>query len=68
MATIRMRKGNLYADIFDSPETIKQAQRDGYSIVEKTFEEPKKDEAKADEPVKTDEAKAETSEKKTKRQ
>lgn len=48
MATVRMRKGTLYADIFDSPETIKQAQRDGYSIVEKTFEEPKKEEPKAD--------------------
>lgn len=46
MATVRMRKGNLYADIFDSPETIKQAQRDGYSLVEKTFEEPKKEEPK----------------------
>ena len=61
MATIRMRKGTLYADIFDSPETIKQAQRDGYSIVEKTFEKPKEEEAK-------EESKAETSEKKTKRQ
>ena len=59
MATVRMKKGTLYADIFDSPETIKQAQREGYSIVEKTFEKPKEEEA---------EPKAETSEKKNKRQ
>ena len=50
MATVRMRKGDVYADIFDSPETIKQAQRDGYSLVEKTYEEPAKEEAKAEEP------------------
>ena len=62
MATIRMRKGDLYADIFDSPETIKEAQRNGYSIVEKHFDEPKKEEPK------DEESKAETSEKKTKRQ
>ena len=35
MATVRMKKGDKYADIFDSPETIKQAQLDGFSIVEK---------------------------------
>ncbi len=34
MSTIRMKKGDKYADIFDSEETIKQAQLDGYSIVE----------------------------------
>jgi hypothetical protein len=27
-----MRKGDLYADIFDSPETIAQAQREGYHL------------------------------------
>ena len=59
MATVRMRKGTVYADIFDSPETIKQAQKDGYSLEEKTFEEPKKEHPKVEE-VKTD------SEKKTK--
>lgn len=47
-----MRKGSKYADIFDSPETIKQAQLDGYSIVEKT------------EPAKTEPPKAAVSEKK----
>ena len=56
MATVRMRKGTLYADIFDSPETIKQAQKDGYSLVEKTFEKPAKEEP----------AKAEASDKKPK--
>ena len=35
MATIKMRKGDKYADIYDSPETIRQAQLDGYSVVEK---------------------------------
>ena len=29
MATVRMVKGNKYADIFDSPETIEQAKKDG---------------------------------------
>ena len=27
-----MRKGDRFADIFDSPETIKQAQKDGYHL------------------------------------
>lgn len=35
MATVRMVKGNKFADIFDSPETIKQAQLEGYSMAEK---------------------------------
>ncbi|MCR5699659.1 MAG: hypothetical protein K6G52_08460 [Treponemataceae bacterium] len=34
MATVRMKKGDKYADIFDSPETIKQAQFEGYSLCE----------------------------------
>ena len=34
MATVRMKKGNKLADIYDSPETIKQAQYDGYSLCE----------------------------------
>ena len=47
--TIRMKKGDKYADVFDSPETIKQAQLDGYAIVD---EKPAKTEpAKADEPA-----------------
>jgi hypothetical protein len=34
MATVTMKKGALYADIFDSPETIAQARREGYSLVD----------------------------------
>jgi len=30
--TVTMRKGVIYADIFDSPETIAQAQKDGYHL------------------------------------
>ncbi|MDR0721140.1 MAG: hypothetical protein LBF78_16025 [Treponema sp.] len=33
MATIQMQKGDTLADIFDSPETIAQARREGYSLV-----------------------------------
>lgn len=64
MATVRMKKGDKYADIFDSPETIKQAQLDGYAIVEEKdakagkeakadkddAKEDSKDDAKADAP------------------
>jgi hypothetical protein len=32
--TVVMRKGDLFADIFDSPETIAQARREGYSLVD----------------------------------
>lgn len=40
MATVRMKKGIVYADVFDSPETIRNAQLEGYSLVE---EKPKKE-------------------------
>ena len=30
--TVTMRKGDRFADIFDSPETIAQAQKDGYHL------------------------------------
>lgn len=33
MATVKMQKGNLYADIFDSPETIATATAQGYVLV-----------------------------------
>lgn len=33
MATVRMIKGDKYADIFDSPEMIKGAEADGYVLV-----------------------------------
>lgn len=49
MATVKMKKGEKYADIFDSPETIRQAQLDGYSLVENkaevSAETPEKSEA-----------------------
>ncbi len=32
MATVRMKKGSVYADVFDSPETIRNAQLEGYSL------------------------------------
>ena len=48
MATVRMVRNGKFADIFDSPETIKQAQLEGYSIVEKRSE-TKKNEQKSDE-------------------
>lgn len=31
--TVKMKKGGLTADIFDSPETIAQAQKEGYVLV-----------------------------------
>lgn len=33
MATVRMKRGDKYADIFDSPETIAQAKSEGYELV-----------------------------------
>lgn len=30
MATVKMEKDGRYADIFDSPETIEQAKKDGW--------------------------------------
>jgi hypothetical protein len=36
MATVTMKKGDRFADIFDSPETIAQAQRDGFHICSET--------------------------------
>lgn len=61
MATVRMKKGDKYADVYDSPETIKQAQLDGYSVVEnkkaepakEVKEEPKEETPKASETEKT---------------
>ena len=50
MATVRMIKGTKYADIFDSPETIKQAQSEGYSLVEASDEaKPTEEDAKENE-------------------
>ena len=33
MATVRMKKGDKYADIFDSPVTIATAKSQGYELV-----------------------------------
>lgn len=56
MATVKMKKGEKYADIYDSPETIAQAKADGYELVaegktpvkqtEETEETPKTSETK----------------------
>ncbi|SEP80269.1 hypothetical protein SAMN04487977_101471 [Treponema bryantii] len=57
MATVKMFKGNIIADIYDSPETIATAKAQGYNFVE---DEPK---------AKKDEAEGESkSQAKTKRQ
>ena len=39
MATVKMKKGVYYADVYDSPETIRQAQLDGYSLVDEKKDE-----------------------------
>lgn len=61
MATVRMKKGDKYADIFDSPDTIKQAQFEGYSLCEE-----KKPTADVEVKTKVEESKEDTSEKKPK--
>lgn len=33
MKTVRMKRGELYADIYDSPETIAQAKSEGFFLV-----------------------------------
>jgi len=35
MATVKMKKGDKYADIYDSPEMIAGAEADGYELVNK---------------------------------
>lgn len=66
MATVKMKKGDKYADVFDSPETIKQAQLDGYTLVETKKEEPVKKPVIEDKEDEEDEK--ESSFKKTSRQ
>ena len=46
MATVKMFKGNIIADIYDSEETIAQAKKDGYLPVE---EESKAKKTESDE-------------------
>ena len=48
MATVKMLKGNKYADIFDSPETIAQAEKDGYVLAEKPVKATKTEAPKAE--------------------
>lgn len=52
MATVKMKKGDKYADVYDSPETIKQAQLDGYSIVAKAAPNHEQKEEKASDTAK----------------
>lgn len=66
MATVRMKKGDKFADIYDSPETIKQAQFEGYSIVEDS--KKKADEVPAESESPAENQTAGNTTKKTKRQ
>lgn len=55
MATVKMIKGNKYADIFDSPETIAQAQKDGFEIVAKSEKVTVNEEAPTEESADSEE-------------
>jgi hypothetical protein len=46
--TVTMRKGDRFADIFDSPETIAQAQKDGYHVCDDDELEAREALSKAD--------------------
>lgn len=48
MATVRMKKGDKYADVYDSPETIRQARLDGYSLCDKPDEQHAKEQTTSD--------------------
>lgn len=65
MATVRMRKGSKYADIFDSPEMIAGARADGYELV---TEEKKAEKVETPEPSKADEQPSKKTPSRTKRQ
>lgn len=65
MATVRMKKGDKFADIYDSPDTIKQAQFEGYSIVEDSKKKSEEVSAESESPVENQTA---GNTKKTKRQ
>ena len=43
MATVKMIRGSRIADIFDSPETIAQAKKDGFEMYEELKSEPVKE-------------------------
>lgn len=49
MATVKMKKGNVYADVFDSPEEIKSSIDNGWTLVEK--QAPAKEEKKEEKPL-----------------
>ena len=53
MATVKMKKGDKYADVYDSPETIRQAQLEGYSLVAKAAPKQEQKEDKASDAAKT---------------
>ena len=53
MATVMMKKGDKYADVYDSPETIRQAQLEGYSLVAKAAPKQEQKEDKASDAAKT---------------
>lgn len=50
--TVTMQKGDRFADIYDSPETIAQAQRDGYHLCTEAEAKVRK-EREGDKPVNT---------------
>lgn len=50
MATVRMKKGNVYADVYDSPEEIQSSIDNGWTLVE-TQAKPKVEEKKEEKPL-----------------
>lgn len=50
MAVVKMKRGDKFADINDSEECIKQAQREGWSIAEEPKEEEKGEESADEKP------------------
>lgn len=58
MATVKMKKGDKYADVYDSPETIRQAQLDGYSLVAKPAPKQEQKEEKISDAAKATGAKS----------
>lgn len=64
MSTVLMKKGDLYAKIYDSEETIAQAMYEGYQLVK---DEPKAEPEKATENVRISEQKPKTAKPKAKK-
>jgi len=65
MAYVRMKKGSLYANVFDSPEMIASAKSDGYVIVTEEEAPVRQAETKVEKTVKADEKPAYKAEEKT---